>query len=407
MSLARTMEGLMAGNSVIRKMFEMGQEMAKNYGKDQVYDFSLGNPVAPVPYEVKNAIISLLENQDPHEIHGYMKNAGFDDVRTQVAEHLNSRFGQNYHKDNILLCAGAAGGLNILMRCLLDEEDEVLCFAPYFTEYKSYVSHYKGKLAVVPMKADDFSLNLDAAERMIRQRTKAVILNNPNNPSGIIYSEEELLLLTKMLKEAEERVGHPIYLICDEPYRELAYDGREVPYLPNLYRNSIYLYSFSKTLSIPGERIGYMAISDAVEDGELLMQAAIIAGRTLGFVNAPSLFQKVIGQCLDVKIDLGFYDRNRKLLYTELTEMGFTCVPPQGAFYLLVKSPLEDTESFVRLAEKQHIILVPTDGFGLPGYFRLAYCVPYEKIEASLPAFRALAEDCRNWESEKEAEEER
>ena len=406
MSLARTMEGLMAGNSVIRKMFEMGQEMAKNYGKDQVYDFSLGNPVAPVPYEVKNAIISLLENQDPHEIHGYMKNAGFDDVRTQVAEHLNSRFGQNYHKDNILLCAGAAGGLNILMRCLLDEEDEVLCFAPYFTEYKSYASHYKGKLAVVPMKADDFSLNLDAAERMIRQRTKAVILNNPNNPSGIIYSEEELLLLTKMLKEAEERVGHPIYLICDEPYRELAYDGREVPYLPNLYRNSIYLYSFSKTLSIPGERIGYMAISDAVEDGELLMQAAIIAGRTLGFVNAPSLFQKVIGQCLDVKIDLGFYDRNRKLLYTELTEMGFTCVPPQGAFYLLVKSPLEDTESFVKLAEKQHIILVPTDGFGLPGYFRLAYCVPYEKIEASLPAFRALAEDCRNWESDKEAEEE-
>ena len=406
MSLARTMEGLMAGNSVIRKMFEMGQEMAKNYGKDQVYDFSLGNPVAPVPYEVKNAIISLLENQDPHEIHGYMKNAGFDDVRTQVAEHLNSRFRQNYHKDNILLCAGAAGGLNILMRCLLDEEDEILCFAPYFTEYKSYVSHYKGKLAVVPMKADDFSLNLDAAERMIRQRTKAVILNNPNNPSGIIYAEEELLLLTKMLKEAEERVGHPIYLICDEPYRELAYDGREVPYLPNLYRNSIYLYSFSKTLSIPGERIGYMAISDAVEDGELLMQAAIIAGRTLGFVNAPSLFQKVIGQCLDVKIDLGFYDRNRKLLYTELTEMGFTCVPPQGAFYLLVKSPLEDTESFVKLAEKQHIILVPTDGFGLPGYFRLAYCVPYEKIEASLPAFRALAEDCRNWKSDKEAEEE-
>ena len=234
-----------------------------------------------------------------------------------------------------------------------------------------------------------------------------MIFNNPNNPSGIIYSEEELLLLTKMLKEAEERVGHPIYLICDEPYRELAYDGREVPYLPNLYRNSIYLYSFSKTLSIPGERIGYMAISDAVEDGELLMQAAIIAGRTLGFVNAPSLFQKVIGQCLDVKIDLGFYDRNRKLLYTELTEMGFTCVPPQGAFYLLVKSPLEDTESFVKLAEKQHIILVPTDGFGLPGYFRLAYCVPYEKIEASLPAFRALAEDCRNWESEKEAEEEK
>lgn len=404
MSLARTMESLMAGNSVIRKMFEMGQDMAKQYGKDAVYDFSLGNPVAPVPYEVKNAIISLLENQDPHEIHGYMKNAGFEDVRTAVAEHLNQRFGQNYSKENILLCTGAAGGLNVLMRCLLDEGDEILTFAPYFTEYRSYVSHYKGVLKVVPLKEDSFSLNVEEAERMIRMKTKAVILNNPNNPSGVIYSAEELTALSEMLVRAEERVGHPIYLICDEPYRELAYDGREVPYMPNLYRNSIYLYSFSKTLSIPGERIGYMAISNAVEDSACLMTAAVIANRTLGFVNAPSLFQKVIGQCLDVKIDLGFYDRNRKLLYTELTEMGFSCVPPQGAFYLLMKCPLADTEAFIKLAEKRHLILVPTDGFGLPGYFRLAYCVPYERIEASIPAFRALMEDCKEFLRKEETE---
>ena len=395
MTLARSMKSLMEGNSVIRKMFELGQEMVEKYGKDQVYDFSLGNPVASVPYEVKNAIISLLENQDPHEIHGYMKNAGFPDVRKQVAEHLEKRFGLAYSAENILMCNGAAGGLNILMRCLLDEEDEVLCFAPYFTEYKSYVSHYKAKLTVVPMRKDDFSLNLDMAEQMIKRRTKAVILNNPNNPSGIIYSEEDLRALAKILKSAEERLGHPIYLICDEPYRELAYDDREVLFMPEIYENSIYLYSFSKTLSIPGERIGYLAISDRVEEGKELMAAAVIAGRTLGFVNAPSLFQKVIGQCLDVKVDLSFYDRNRKLLYTELSEMGFSCVPPQGAFYLLMKSPMEDTDAFLKLAEEEHIILVPTDGFGLPGYFRLAYCLPYEKIEASIPAFRALAKKCQ------------
>jgi len=395
MALAKTMEPLLQGNSMIRKMFELGQEMAEKYGKENVYDFSLGNPVAPVPYEVKNAIISLLENQDPHEIHGYMKNAGYDEVREQIARHLTRRFELPYEKEQILLCAGAAGGLNILMRCLLDEEDEVLCFAPYFTEYNAYVSHYKGKLTVVPVKEDNFSLDIGMADRLIRRKTKAVILNNPNNPSGIIYSEEELRALALMLEKAEERVGHPIYLICDEPYRELAYDGREVLFMPKLYKNSIYLYSFSKTLSIPGERIGYLAISDSVEEGRILMQAAIIAGRTLGFVNAPSLFQKVIGQCLDVKVDVGFYDRNRKLLYTELTDMGFHCIPPEGAFYLLIKSPMEDTDAFLKLAEEEHIILVPTDGFGLPGYFRLAYCLPYEKIEASIPAFRALAKKCQ------------
>ena len=396
MALAKTMEPLLQGNSVIRKMFELGQEMAAQYGKENVYDFSLGNPVAPVPYEVKNAIISLLENQDPHEIHGYMKNAGYDEVREQIARHLTSRFELPYEKDQILLCTGAAGGLNVLMRCLLDEEDEVLCFAPYFTEYNAYVSHYKGKLTVVPIKEDNFSLDIAIADRLIRRKTKAVILNNPNNPSGVVYKEEELKALAEMLREAEERVGHPIYLICDEPYRELVYDDRTVPFMPGLYHNSIYLYSFSKTLSIPGERIGYLAIGKNVEDGVKLMTAAIIAGRTLGFVNAPSLFQKVISECLEVKVDVGFYDRNRRLLYTELTEMGFSCLPPEGAFYLLMKSPLADTEAFQKMAEEEHIIMVPTDSFGLPGYFRLSYCIPYESIESSLPAFRALWEKVKH-----------
>lgn len=283
-----------------------------------------------------------------------------------------------------------------MMRCLLDEEDEVLCFAPYFTEYNAYVSHYKGKLTVVPVKEDNFSLDIGMADRLIRRKTKAVILNNPNNPSGVVYKEEELKALAEMLREAEERVGHPIYLICDEPYRELVYDDRTVPFMPGLYHNSIYLYSFSKTLSIPGERIGYLAIGADVEDGEKLMRAATIAGRTLGFVNAPSLFQKVISECLEVKVDVGFYDRNRRLLYTELTEMGFSCLPPEGAFYLLMKSPLEDTEAFQKMAEEEHIIMVPTDGFGLPGYFRLSYCIPFETIESSLPAFRALWEKVKH-----------
>ena len=396
MALAKTMEPLLQGNSAIRKMFELGQEMAEKYGKENVYDFSLGNPVAPVPYEVKNAIISLLENQDPHEIHGYMKNAGYDEVREQIARHLKRRFELSYEKEQILLCAGAAGGLNVLMRCLLDEEDEVLCFAPYFTEYNAYVSHYKGKLTVVPVKEDNFSLDIGMADRLIRRKTKAVILNNPNNPSGVVYKEEELKALAEMLREAEERVGHPIYLICDEPYRELVYDDRTVPFMPALYENSIYLYSFSKTLSIPGERIGYLAIGKNVEDGEKLMTAAIIAGRTLGFVNAPSLFQKVISECLEVKVDVGFYDRNRRLLYTELTEMGFSCLPPEGAFYLLMKSPLADTEAFQKMAEEEHIIMVPTDSFGLPGYFRFSYCIPYESIESSLPAFRVLWEKVKH-----------
>ena len=393
MALAKTMEPLLQGNSAIRKMFELGQEMAEKYGKENVYDFSLGNPVAPVPYEVKNAIISLLENQDPHEIHGYMKNAGYDEVREQIARHLTRRFELPYEKEQILLCAGAAGGLNILMRCLLDEEDEVLCFAPYFTEYNAYVSHYKGKLTVVPVKEDNFSLDIGMADRLIRRKTKAVILNSPNNPSGVVYKEEELKALAEMLREAEERVGHPIYLICDEPYRELVYTEEKVAFIPSIYDNTIICYSWSKSLSLPGERIGYIAVPKSVADYDLIIPAINGAGRVLGYVCAPSLFQQVVKECVDVMPDIEPYRVNRDLLYNALVEYGYNVAKPSGAFYMYIEAPDKNAEAFCEKAKQQDVLLVPGTGFGTPSYMRLSYCVEKAKVEKCLPVFKKLMEE--------------
>ncbi len=395
MVLSKSMEQLVAGNSAIRMMFELGQELAAKVGKENVYDFSLGNPASPVPYEIKNSIINILESQEPNTVHGYMKNSGFDDVRAQVAAHLNASHGTSYDKNDIIMTVGAAGGINDILRALLEQEDEVLAFAPFFTEYRAYASNFGGKLTVVPVRTEDFQLDIPAAERLISRRTKAVIINNPNNPSGAVYTEETIRQLGEMLSRAEQRVGHPIYVICDEPYRELVYDGISVPYIPDYIRNSIFLYSFSKTLSIPGERIGYMAVKKDVAAYDELMPALVIANRCLGYVNAPSLFQMVVADCLDVKADVAFYDRNRKLLYQELTRIGFECVRPDGAFYLLVKAPDGDGAAFAKAAEKHNIVVVPTDGFGCPGYVRLAYCVPHAMIERSIPAFEALAEDLR------------
>lgn len=381
----------MEGNSAIRKMFESGQELAASFGRENVYDFSLGNPMAPVPYEVKNAVISILENQEPQDVHGYMKNAGYDEVREKVAENLNRRFLMSYDKEDIIMTNGAAGGLNVVLRTLLNPGDEVIAFAPFFTEYRAYAENYGGKLSVVPPDTESFQLNLSALPKLLGRRTRAVIINNPNNPSGALYPREQLERLGALLQEAEERYERPIYLICDEPYRELVYDGGVVPYVPGFLRNSIYLYSFSKTLSIPGERIGYLALRKEVDGYEELMPALVIANRCLGFVNAPSLFQRAIAECLDVRTTLDFYDKNRRLLYAELLSLGFDCAKPEGAFYLLVRAPGGDAQAFARAAEEQRIIVVPTDGFGLPGYVRIAYCVPGKVIERSLPAFSALA----------------
>lgn len=393
MILSKNMEQLVAGSSTIRKLFEEGLEMAREAGKENVFDFSLGNPAAPVPAQVKESIYRILENRDSNFVHGYMPNAGYEEVREKVAGYLNRHHGTSYDKQDILMTVGAAGGINCLLRSLLEEGDEVLCFAPYFGEYRSYVMNFGGVLKVVPADFETFQLNLEEMKEYITPRTKAVILNNPNNPSGVIYKQAVLERLQELLAEAEREIGHPIYVMSDEPYRDLVYDNNELPFAPAFIKNCIVIYSFSKSLSLPGERIGYMAVSKQIDYYDELMPALVVANRCIGYVNAPSLFQLVAADCLEVKTDVEFYDRNRKLLYGHLTGLGFECVKPEGAFYLLIKSPTEDEAVFVAQAKKYNILLVPAASFGCPGYVRLAYCVAHEVIERSLPAFEALAKE--------------
>ena len=392
MVISKNMEALVAGSSVIRKLFEEGLEMAKVVGKENVYDFSLGNPASPVPKKVGEEIARILKEEPLGKVHGYMPNAGFPEVREKVAKSLNARFGMGYDGGDILMSVGAAGGMNCVFRAMLNPGDEVIAFAPFFGEYRNYVANYGGTLTVVPPDIPAFQLNLEALESRITEKTRAVIVNNPNNPSGVIYKEETIQKLGEVLAKAEAKYGRPVYVICDEPYRELAYGGKTVPYIPKYIKNSIYLYSFSKTLSLPGERIGYLALSKEAEGHDELMPALVCANRILGYVNAPSLFQLVVGECLEEPVDLEFYDRNRKLLYEKLTGMGFSLTDPEGAFYFLIKSPVPDEEVFVNKAKEFHILLVNTKSFGLPGYVRLAYCVSYDMIERSLGAFEKLAE---------------
>lgn len=393
MVISENMAGLVAGSSAIRQLFEEGKAMAKKVGAENVYDFSLGNPSVPAPEKIKAAVEEILNTQDSTFVHGYMSNAGYESVRQAVADDLNEKYGASYDMDDIMMTVGAAGGLNCILRALLNIDDEVICFAPFFGEYRSYTLNYRGKLVVVPADTESFQLNLDAFRELITERTKAVIINNPNNPTGVIYSEETLAALQKILEEAEARVGHPIYVISDEPYRELVYDGAFVPFMPGIIKNCIICYSFSKSLSLPGERIGYLAISKAVDAYDELQPALIVANRCLGYVNAPSLFQLAVAKCLKEKTDVETYDKNRKLLYEALTELGFECIKPQGAFYLFVKSPVADETLFVDRAKAHHLLLVAASGFGCPGYVRIAYCVSYDMIVRSLPAFKALAQE--------------
>lgn len=394
MVISKNMEALVAGSSTIRKLFEEGLQLAKEVGAENVYDFSLGNPAAPVPDKVTDSINEIIAEYPDNYIHGYMKNAGFDEVRANVAGSLNSRFGMEYMPDDVIMTVGAAGAMNCIFRALLGYEEEVIAFAPYFGEYRSYVANYGGRLVVVPAKYDDFDLNLDALDALINEKTRCIIVNNPNNPSGKIFPRETIERLGEIVEAAEKRIGHPIYVLADEPYRELVYDNETVPFIPSIIKNSIYIYSFSKTLSLPGERIGYMALSRTMDYYEEMINAMSVANRCIGYINAPSLFQLVVSRCLDVGVDLEFYDRNRRLLLDKLTELGFEIVKPQGAFYLLMKSPFPDEEELLALAKKHHIILVSTKSFGCPGYVRIAYCVDYSMIERSMPAFEALARDC-------------
>ena len=389
--ISERMEEMVKNSSAIRAMFEEGTRLAKIYGRENVFDFSLGNPNVAAPEAVKTAIREILDETDAVTLHGYTSNAGYEDVRNAVADSLNKRFDLSLEGKNILMTVGAAGGLNVILKTLLNPGDEVIVFAPYFGEYKNYIKNFDGVLVEISPDVETFQPRLEEFETKITERTKAVIVNTPNNPTGVVYSKETITALAEILDRKQKEFGTDIYLISDEPYRELAYDGVEVPYLTKYYDNTIIGYSYSKSLSLPGERIGYLVIPDEAADSAKVMAAACVANRILGFVNAPTLQQKLIARCLDEKTDLSYYDRNRKTLYDGLTACGFTCVKPEGAFYLFVKAPIDDEKAFCETAKKYNILIVPGSSFGCPGYVRIAYCVAYETIVNALPKFKELA----------------
>ncbi|HBL07356.1 MAG TPA: pyridoxal phosphate-dependent aminotransferase, partial [Clostridium sp.] len=383
--ISKKMVDYVNGSSLIRAMFEEGKRLASIYGAENVYDFSLGNPNLEPPSTVREAIIDILNNEPNTMVHGYMSNSGYEDVRETIANSINKKFDTSFTEKNIVMTVGAAGGLNVIFKTLLNPEDEVVVFAPYFGEYRSYAANYDGKLVVVSPNTTDFQPNLDEFKSKITDKTKAVIINSPNNPTGVVYSEGTIIKLTNILKEKQKELGTDIYLISDEPYRELVYDNIQVPYLTKYYDNTIVGYSYSKSLSLPGERIGYLVIPNEVSDFENVVSASNVATRILGYVNAPSLFQRVIARCLDDKVNIDFYNKNRELLYSELTSYGYNCIKPEGAFYLFVKSPIENDIEFCNMAKKYNILIVPGTSFACPGYIRIAYCVAYSTIENALP----------------------
>lgn len=392
--IAEKMQNMVKNSSAIRAMFEEGNRLAQIYGAENVFDFSLGNPNVPAPQAVKDAIIEILNKEDPVALHGYTNsNAGYEDVREAVAVSLNERFGTAFEGKNIVMTVGAAGGLNVALKILLNPGDEVITFAPYFGEYRSYTANFDGVLIAISPNTEDFQPKLDEFEAKITAKTKAVIVNTPNNPTGVVYSEETIKKMAAIMEAKQKEFGTDIYLISDEPYRELAYDGVEVPYLTKYYANTIVGYSFSKSLSLPGERIGYLVIPDETSDSSDLISAASVATRILGFVNAPTLQQKMVVKCLNEQTDISYYDRNRETLYRGLKECGFICIKPEGAFYLFVKSPVENEIEFCEAAKKYNILIVPGSSFGCPGYVRMAYCVAYETIVNALPKFKELAKE--------------
>jgi aspartate aminotransferase len=322
-----------------------------------------------------------------------MNNSGYEDVRAKIAASINQKFGTAFDENNIIMTVGAAGGLNVILKTLLDPGDEVITFAPFFGEYRNYVSNFDGKLVAVSPNTLDFQPNLAEFELKITDKTKAIIVNTPNNPTGVVYSEQTIIKLTDILKQKQKEFGTAIYLISDEPYRELAYDGVVVPYLTKYYENTIVGYSFSKSLSLPGERIGYLVIPKVVDEFDNVVAAANVANRILGYVNAPSLIQRAVARCLDAKVNIEIYNRNRELLYNNLVSYGYECVKPQGAFYLFVKALEEDDKAFAMAAKEHNILIVPGSSFGCPGYCRIVYCVDYSMIERALPGFLKLADE--------------
>jgi aspartate aminotransferase len=385
------MQTLVANSSTIRAMFEEGKRLAQIHGAENVFDFSIGNPSVEPPLAIKQAIAEILEEDAPNLVHGYMNNSGYEDVRTTIANHLNKLSNLTLDASNLVMTCGAAGGLNVLFKTLLNPLDEIIVFAPFFGEYKNYVDNFGGNLVIVPPNLETFEPDLDAFKSSITPKTKAVIINSPNNPTGVIYSHETLTKLATILEEKQQELSTTIYLISDEPYRELIYDGNKVPCLLHYYKNTFIGYSYSKSLSLPGERIGYLVIHPNMSDFENIVGGLNVANRILGFVNAPSLFQRVIAKCIDATVDISIYERNRDTLYNHLVSIGFDLIKPQGAFYLFPKALIADDIQFCKDAKEYNLLLVPGTTFGQSGYVRLSYCTSYEKVEASLNAFTKLA----------------
>lgn len=391
---AKSMMPYVEGNSAIRAMFEEGARLAEKYGKENVYDFSLGNPSVPAPEEVNTAIMDILREENTLMVHGYnQSNSGYEDVRQVVAEHINRLQGTNFTSENIIMTVGAASGLNVAIKTLLDPGEEILAFAPYFVEYGNYAKNHGAQLKAVPADTETFMPNLKLMDEMISENTRAVIINSPNNPTGVIYGEDTLKELARILEQKQQELGREIYIISDEPYRELSYDGAEVPYVTKYYRNTVVCYSWSKSLSLPGERIGYLVLPSEMDDFENAVQAANIANRVLGYVNAPTLIQRTVARCIDCTTDIDVYDKNRKTLYDGLTDAGYDCVYPAGAFYMWVKAPGGDDKAFCAKAKQHNILVVPGSSFACPGYVRIAYCVSYDTIVNSLPGFKAVMEE--------------
>lgn len=391
--LSQKMYELGSRRSVIREIFEYAKKRSAEIGSENVFDFSLGNPSVPAPARVEETIRGLLDTCDPIALHGYTSAQGDFGVRDTIAKSINRRFGTRLTADSLYMTVGAAASLSICCKALTVPEDEFITFAPFFTEYKVFVEAAGAKLVVVPVREKDFQIDPDEFEARINEHTKGIIINSPNNPSGVVYSADTIETVCDILSRKETEYGHPIYLIADEPYREIVYDGIQVPYLMNYYKNTLVCYSYSKALSLPGERIGYIAVSPDMEEERRVYAAVCGAGRALGYVCAPSLFQRVAAACVEETADLSVYKENRDLMYRSLTEYGYECVRPDGAFYLFVRALEPDAAAFCERAKKYELLLVPGDDFGCPGYVRIAYCVKTEQIINALPAFKKLAEE--------------
>lgn len=391
--ISEKMYELGSNRSVIREIFEFGKKRKAEVGADKVYDFSLGNPSVPAPACVNETIIELLNTEDPILLHGYTSAQGDANVRKTIADYVNGKYETSINADDIYMTMGAAASLCVGFRAVCVPGDEFIAFTPFFPEYKVFVEAVGGTLVSVATDNKTFQIDFDNLEKALNPKTKGIIVNSPNNPSGVIFTEESIIKLCSILKQKSEEYGHPIYLYSDEPYRELVYDDVKVPYLINYYDNTFVCYSYSKSLSLPGERIGYIIVSNKMEDSRKVYAAVCGAGRALGYVCASSLFQQVIARCIDKTADVSVYKKNRDILYNGLTDLGYYCVKPDGAFYLFVQALEEDANAFCEKAKKYDLLLVPADSFGTKGYVRIAYCVTTEQIENSMPAFAKLAQE--------------